>query len=217
MQSPRNLQDTMNKKLLGSLSAVIAIAALVTNAAVAQAETSPHWFGNGKLIGSETVAVAGRGGIELAGGRTAFCHAKDSEVITNPPGGGPGTDEVLTFRLSVCRNSEDPEEPPFCERGYPQVAALGLPWPGHLTVTSEPKPPDQVADVFEGVSLEIRCPRTGTVYGVFSGMLEPVVRENGLAFVGIEEHEQRLGGESLILRGGLRLKGPHGDRKITAG
>jgi hypothetical protein len=78
--------------------------------------------------------------------------------------------------------------------------------------------------MFEGVFLEIKCPRTGMSYGVFSGTLEPVVEENGLAFVGIEgheqqlrgEHEQRVGLEPLIVRGGLGLKGPHGDRRITA-
>jgi hypothetical protein len=110
----------MNKKLLGSLSTLLAIAALLTTATAAQGATGPHWFGDGKLIGSESVAVTGHGEITLFGSHTAFCHAKDSEVIANPPGGGPGTDEVLTLRVSACTSSETPRNRSSAKEATPK-------------------------------------------------------------------------------------------------
>jgi hypothetical protein len=200
----------MNRKLFAGLAPTLAIAALaLATLPSAAAAAPPHWFSEGKLVGSETVPVKTYGKLIFhltQFGGVVECKVKDSETITNPPTGGPGTDEMLAFRLMGCKSL--PGTPPICTTKI-EVIALGLPWHTHL---AEEPPAPGVRDVFEGVALEFRC-KKGMNYGVFSGRLNPKVGNSVLEFEG----EQLSGGFGTVTVTGIdKLHGPAGDKKITA-
>jgi hypothetical protein len=200
----------MNKKLLASLAPVLAIAASAATPVVAQAGPTPHWFSDGKLITNEIVHVKTAGTLTFnltQFGVMVTCKVKDSETITNPPTGGPGTDEMLTFKLSGCRGAVG--GPILCPTKI-EVIAHGLPWPTHLAV--EPPAPG-IRDVIEGIALEFRC-KKGTVFGTATGTLNPKVGNSVLEFEGGKALSGPFG--AVTVTGIDKLTGPPGDKTITA-
>ncbi len=197
----------MNKKLLASVVPVLAMAALATMPLAAQAGPTPHWFSEGKLIVGEAVPVktAGKLTFDLTQfGAMVTCKVKDTETITNPPTGAPGTDEMTSFKLSGCATPVG--TPSICTTKI-EVIALGLPWPTQLV--SEPP----IRDVIAGVALEFRC-KKGMSYGVFTGTLSPKVGKSVLEFEGGAMLSGGFG--TVTVTGKDTLKGPLGDKKITA-
>ncbi len=199
----------MAKRLLAGLTPMLLVAASMTFTAAAQAEPPVHWFSEGKLITGETVPVKTSGTLTFdmtQYGAMVTCKVKDSETITNPASGGPGTDEMLKFKLSGCTT---PVVAVSICPGKIEVLALGLPWHSHL---AELPPAPGIRDVLEGVALEIRC-KKGMSYGVFSGTLSPKVGLSVLEFEG-----GALSGVfgTVTVTGKDTLKGPAGDKTITA-
>lgn len=197
-----------NLRLLGaSLTAMLAVAALP---AAGRAETGPHWFSEGKLLPGETIPVRSGGviGLGLASERFPqegyYCGLKGSGTISNPPGGGPGTDETLALRFSGCTINRDPG---VCGESNLRAIPLGLPWRSHLAFAS----PGHVDDVFEGVALEVRCGKRPSL-GVFSGTLHSVLEMGRFSFTG----ELSDGSEHLSFSASVLLRGPRGHRRITA-
>jgi hypothetical protein len=210
----------MKKTLLGSVIALLAAAALGAVPAVAAAETGPHWFSQGRLLSGEPISVPGKGEITLSpriAGDLEFyeCGIRDNETISNPPGGGAGTDEMVALKISHCALGR---EQGFCGFAKLQVIPIGLPWHSQLAFGSS----NQVDDVFEGVALELRC-KTGRT-GVFSGMLSGVFEEGppnfgrGVSGLNFFSESNRLsdGSEPMYLEGEVKFKG-HGHNAITAG
>lgn len=205
----------MRRTVITLISFAATVAAALTFGITASAQAAPHWLAEGKLIGSQTVPVKGRGNLGFRVGiNEADCAVKESGTITNPPGGGAGIGEMLTFRTASCTNPADPHQPPMCPSGpksRPEILALGLPWPSHLAAAESPT---RIEDVLEGVQLEARC-KQGMSYGVFSGTLVAIVEPGELRFEG----RGGLPGASgtLFIEGAVPLRGPHGARKISAG
>jgi hypothetical protein len=195
-------------------ASVLALLAVGATPAASRAETGPHWFGEGKLLVGEPIHVKGKIttlfslNFRPSEPETDYeCFGRNSLNISNPPGGGPGIDEIVTFRLMSCTEVRNPGR---CESIINKVIPLGLPWRGHLAV----EPPKQVIDVFEGVTLELTCNKH-SFRGVFSGTLHPEF---------FEGRELAFGGEAEVLSGPLGqveifgeevLIGPHGHKKIT--
>jgi hypothetical protein len=196
------------------LALLLAVAALVTMPATGRAETSPHWFAEGKLVGSEAIPVKGTGG-EMIVGREAYgtnheygCLMRETETISNPPGGGPGVGETLAVHFGHC---EPVREPGICGSRKFELIPRGLPWHSHLARET----PNRVNDVFEGVALEIRCKKSSR--GVFSGTLHAYVENSNLFFEESERDALSNGSEHVdFFSLGPTLKGPHGLRKISA-
>lgn len=199
----------MNKKLLLSIASLLASAGFATMPMAAQAGSTPHWYSEGKLIVGEAVPVKTSGKLTFdltQFGATVTCKVKDTETITNPATGAPGTDEMTTFKLSGCATPKGAVS--ICKTTI-EVIALGLPWKTHLVV----EPPPTIRDVIEGVVLEFRC-KKGMSYGTFSGTLSPKVGNSVLEFEGGAALSGEFG--TVTVTGNDKLKGPLGDKKITA-
>jgi len=204
----------MNKKLAISLGPLLAIAALAAMPVAAQAGTIPHWYSEGKLITNETVHV------KTSGTLTFFltqydvkitCKVTDEETITNPPSGGPGTDDLISLKLSGCKPVKG--EANICSPGTTEV--IWLPPTTHTPysyLAVEP-PAKGVRDVLEFGAFEFKC-STGTALGVFTGSLNPKVGSSVLNFNGGTALSGPNG--TVTVTGKDKLIGPEGDRKITA-
>ncbi len=200
----------MAKRLLAGLTPMLLVAASMTFTATAQAEPVFHWFSDGKLITGATVPVKTSGTLTFdmtQFGAMVTCTVKDSETIANPASGGPGIDEMLTFKLTGCST---PVGGACICPGKIEVKALGLPWHSHL---AEAPPAPGIRDVLEGVAIEIRC-KKGMSYGIFAGNLSPKVGLSVLEFEGGAGLSGMFG--TVTVTGKDTLKGPAGDRTITA-
>jgi len=199
----------MAKRLLAGLTPMLLVAASMTIPAAAQAEPIVHWFSDGKLITGQPVTVKTSGSLTFdltQFGAMVTCKVKDIETISNPASGGPGVDEMLTFRLSGCSTPVGGTK--LCP-GKIEVIALGLPWHSHLAVLP---PAPGIRDVLEGVAIEIRC-KKGKSY-VFAGNLSPQVGFSVLEFEGGAGLSGEFG--TVTVTGKDMLKGPAGDKTITA-
>jgi hypothetical protein len=197
------------RRALLVIASVIALLAVGAMPATSRAETGPHWFSEGQLLSGEPFSVRGRGFIEFEPLSPAFyeCRIKDSEILSNPPGGGAGTDEIVAVKIQVC---SEPRERGFgfCGSLRLQVIPLGLPWHSHLAFGSS----NQVNDVFEGVALELRC-KKGADKGIFASTLSGRFEGPNLWLSGTLSN----GSEPMMGVQGLEgLKGPPGHKKITA-
>jgi hypothetical protein len=168
----------MNRKLLGSLAPLLAVAAFAVAPAVAQAE--PHWYKGKVLVGSVPVPVATEGTLTLnALGASIQCKVTDTEEIWNPVGGGAGQDLMTAFTLSGCKNKV---ASPGCPKGPLPVKAEGLPWLSRLFST--PPPGSVIRNEIVKVRLLVACANSaGTVGDEFEGSLTPEVG-NGLLIFG---------------------------------
>jgi len=190
-----------------------ATATLLVLAVPALAGPPNHWFSNGKLIGPETVHVKTTGTLTFdltQFGVTLECKVKDLDNISNPASGGPGTDEMTTFKLTGCK--EAPGQPLLCPApSVMEVRALALPWATHL---AEEPPAPGVRDLIEGISLEFRCSKKGKVFGVVTGTLNPKVGNSVFEYEGGKALMGPFG--AVTVTGTDILKGPMGDKVITA-
>ncbi len=194
---------TTKRHMCAALPAVAMLAAMAFSA---QAETIPHWLSEGKEIVGQPVSVKTSGTLAFdltQFGVTVTCKVKDTETITNPASGGPGTDEMTTFKLSHCT---EVGPAPLCTTVM-EVTALGLPWHSHLV--SEPP---VVRDVIEGIVLAFKC-KKGMSFGAFTGSLDPKVGSSVLEFEGGKALSGEFG--TVTVKGNDNLRGPKGDRKIT--
>jgi hypothetical protein len=200
----------MNRKRLASLAPALGIVACALMPIAAQAEPTPHWYSDGKLIVGQAVPVRTSGTLTFdvtQFGAIVTCKVKDEDTISNPASGGPGTDELLTFKLSGCKTP--PGGPSICSTKI-EIIAHNLPW--HTRLAVEPPAPG-VRDVIEGIQLEFRC-RKGMNYGIFAGTLNPRVGNSLLEFEGGQELKGVFG--TVTVTGIDTLKGPKGDTAITA-
>jgi hypothetical protein len=210
---------TMRWVFVCSFTALLAAAAVVAVPATARAETSPHWFANRKLVGSEGVPVRGKGLILVrrpfngSAYRALYeCRRiRDREMISNPPGGGPGIGETVAVQIRGCVAVETQvREPGICGSLKLEVIPQGLPW--HLRLARET--PNHVSIVFEGVAMEIRCKKSPR--GVFSGALHDFFTENSSLF---GEEGERItlanGSERQEFQISEGLTGPTGSKRIS--
>ncbi len=197
----------MYRKLFGS--AALAAVALCAMAAAAQATV---WLSDGLPIPAGTVvpvATSGKITLEVRAATGApvtaiKCKVKDQDNLQNGPRGG--TDEMTQFTLSGCKGKPSP-----CPAGTTtEVVALGLPW---STVLS-PGPP--VRDQIFGTMLQVRC-SNGVVIGLYEGTLQPEVGASVLIFgSGSGLLSEAKSGQIAEVLGSDKLKGPKGDKTITA-
>jgi hypothetical protein len=191
------------------ISVVLLLGAVVlgTTALSAHAEPIPRWLSEGQEIvgGQVPVKTSGTLAFDLTQfGVTVTCKVKDTETVLNPAGGGPGFDEMTSFKLSHCTELGPA---PLCATVM-EVTALGLPWHSHLV--SEPP---VVRDDIEGIELAFKC-KKGMSFGVFRGSLDPRVGSSVLEFEGSKALSGEFG--TVTVKGNDSLKGPKGDKKITA-
>jgi hypothetical protein len=183
---------------------LLAVVAVAAAPAIAQAE--PYWTSNGKVIPQgqvEPVSTTATLSFQVLG-TTMTCKLKDQETIENPVGGGPGVDQMTAFTLTGC--TPKPSGCPGTSKA--EVIALGLPWATELTSTSP------ITDEIKGMKLEFKC-SNGTVLGVYSGALTPVVGTSVLEF-STSSGQLLDGTKTATLSGNDALKGPMGDEKIGA-
>ncbi len=168
---------------------------------------SPRWYSDGQLIDEgQKVSVATRGSLTFqligqAGEPKTKCKVSGTETIENPPGGGPGVDEITAFALSGCKTSQT-----LCP-GKLLFTSLNLPWRTHLTAGSPTR------DVIEHIKLSGVCEVMREVLGL-EGTLTPTVGTSVLDFAtGAGE----LGGNygQAMVTGTDKLKGPKEDATIT--
>lgn len=202
----------MNKKLIATVVWLLALAAYAAIPLVAQAEPPPQWLSEGKPIGVQPVTVKTSGKLTFSitqFGVKVTCKVTDRDVITNPPTGAPGTDEMKTFKLSGCKAGK--KERNICAPGALEIVAVGLPWLTHLALI----PPNPgVRDVIENMALEFRCSKGGATLGTITATPFPKVGNSVLEFEGLGPFEGPFG--SVFVTGNDKLKGPKGDVKITA-
>jgi hypothetical protein len=200
----------MNRQLLAGLAGLLAIAAFAVMPVTAEAVITPHWYSEGKLVGGQPVHVKTAGTLTFdltQFGVPVTCKVKDTDVIVNPASGGPGTDEMIAFKLSGCKVPAGVAN--ICSTKV-EIIARALPWHTHL---AEEPPAPGIRDVIEGVQLEVRC-KKGKNYGIFMGTLNPKVGNSVLEFEGGAELKGTFGG--MAVTGTDKLTGPKGDKKITA-
>jgi hypothetical protein len=159
----------MSKKILMSLAPLLAVAAFAVAPAVAQAQ--PHWYSNGKKLGSTKVAVTTHStpaGLSFDSlGHHSVCTVSDTGHIWNPAGGGAGLGEINTFVLTPCVAT-----PPICPAGTTlELPATELPWKTHLTGPAS-------RDVIEGIEIGAQC--SGVLLDTWRGTLS-VAFHNGTA------------------------------------
>jgi hypothetical protein len=205
----------LRRGFLPALAAAL-LAPALTLAAPAQA--APHWYGGGKLIvGSASVISKDKIGslaFHFATGGSASCAVIARETVTNPPGGGAGTDEVTQLKTKMC--IEETAGP--CPREY-HFNPVGLPWRSQL---GEEPPKPGIRDVITGVGIEVTCSKEGAKggkggesLGTYSGTLNAKVGASVLEFEGAEG----LTGGSfgpLTVTGSHFLKGKGKAKAITA-
>ncbi len=198
------------RKLFGP--AVLVVVAFAALGVAAQAAGAAVWLSDGTPIPAgvvEPVATSGKITIEVRAPTGApitaiKCKVRDEDNIQNGPRGG--TDEMTQFTPSGCKGKPSP-----CPAGTTtEVTALGLPW---STVLS-PGPP--IHDQIFGSSLEVRC-SNGVVIGTYEGTLQPEVGASVLIFgAGSGLLTESKSGEIAEVLGSDKLKGPKGDKTITA-
>lgn len=181
-------------------------------AATAQAGPAPHWLSDGTTIVGNPVPVKTSGKLSFTFtqfGTTITCKVTDEELIQNPASGGPGIDEMTAFRLSMCKEQRGTTTRLCTPPTKIEVTALGLPWRSKLVAE-----PPIVRDEIEGLTLEFKCTKGGTNYGPYTGTLKPKVGNSVLEFEGAAG----LGGTfgTVLVSGSDKMKGPQGDKKITA-
>ncbi len=200
----------MITKFALALGAALSVGVLAAGSA--QAGPTPHWFSDGMLISGNPVPVKTSGKLEFdftQFGVTVTCKVADAETIQNPASGGPGTDELTAFRVSMCKESRGAPAPLCKAPTKMEVVALGLPWKSHL-VSEAPV----VRDVIEGVVLEFKCTKGGMNYGPYTGTLSPKVGNSVLEFEGGAGLSGTFG--TVLVKGKDKMTGPKGDKKITA-
>lgn len=201
----------MNRKLIATLASLLALAASAAIALVAQAAAPPQWLSDGKPIGVKHVTVKTSG--KLTFDLTQFgvkitCKVADKDIIANPAG-GPGTDEMKTFKLSGCKPGKG--ETNICAPATLEIIAVGLPWMTHLELV----PPNPgVRNLIEDMALEFRCSKGGAIFGTIAASPFPKVGNSVLEFEGLAPFEGPFG--SVYVTGNDNLKGPKGDVTITA-
>jgi hypothetical protein len=187
----------MLRKLIMSLTPVMAIAAFAVIPAVAQAAHWDHcvpgkgteefkdskcsvkspgggWIWQAIPNGKQhQEKVLTKGVLTLSASELLLkikCEVKDKGAIWNIA--GEGKDSIVEFANSNCVTNEG-----MCLT--PEIKAVqgSLPWPSHLIQG----PP--IRDVIEGIEVEIRC--SGALADIFEGTLEPEISEtNGTATFG---------------------------------
>jgi hypothetical protein len=165
----------MNRKLISSLVALVAVAAIVVTPAIAQA-TEPHWYFEGNpLVKPKTVKTKGALSFAIPGTTIEVrCLVKDVEVLENPTAGGAGVDLMTTFKLSSCGPNPCPVSSSGVQ-GALKVTAPNLPWATKLVEV----PP--IADEISGMELVFSCKKTGVLFTV-TGTLFPWVNPGFLEF-----------------------------------
>lgn len=195
----------MCKKLLGLAVLAASVFALTSTSALAM---SPQWYSDGTLITPGTfvsVATSGTLTLTLRSPSSGLvigvltCKVKDDEKIANGPNGG--IDEMLALTFTKCKAKPSP-----CPTGaVAEVIPVSLPWRSELVAG----PP--IRDRFEA-AIEVRC--SGKPLITTEGRLEPEVGNSVLVF---GPGSGTGGFASLIeIRGTDKLKGPKGDKTITA-
>jgi alpha-tubulin suppressor-like RCC1 family protein len=155
----------------GPLTGVTAVSAGSNHSlALGEFPSAVGWRQKGSELplGGPPVAVKTSGSLTLQteAGPVA-CKVKDVEEIWNPAHGN-GEDRITSFVLK-CKSK-------LCPKGQTTVVnALGLPWPSHLTATS------QVRDEIEKIDLEVRCSGSGLLDD-YKGTLAPEVGNSVLTF-----------------------------------
>jgi hypothetical protein len=197
----------MSRKRLVGLALLLATPLLATGALTAQAGPTPHWYSDGKLISAtEPVKTNGKLTFDLTQfGAKLECVLTDSETITNPPTGAPGTDSMGQFNLTGCNITSGAVG--VCSAPI-KVLPLGLPWTTYLAVMP---PAVGTRDVIE-LTLEFRC--GAHVLGNAKGSLNPKVGASVLLFQGGRALPSGFGAVRVI--GADYLTGPAGDLTITA-
>ncbi len=191
------------------LSGVTAIAA-GAHEDLALAPAEPHWYSDGKLIGSTPEAVQTKGTLTLhvmSGATSVTCKVKDSETVENPVGGGAGTDTMSAFTFSGCKAT-----PKLCGKGEKPEVHANPPWSSKLVAG----PP--VRDEIAGIELKLVCRQAAAehVLDVLTGSLTPEVGNSALEFgAGSGELSESVGGVKATVTGTDKLKGPKKDREIT--
>ena len=152
----------MPRKLLTSLAAMLAVAALIVMPTVAQA--APHYYKNGVLIPQgEKVPVLEWGKFTLSHqpglGDVPTCESSAGGYVENPVGGGAGVGRTSRFASWNCIDLECPEgqvevaggkyEKEF-EISYPPQS---FPWPSVLTEAE----PGVVRTNSSGLVLKMAC------------------------------------------------------------
>jgi len=197
----------MKRKILAGIVSSAAVVAFAVVPVASQAAGTPHWYSDGKLIVNEKVSVRTSGVISFHVPQFSdviTCKVKDTETIENPAAGGPGLDEMTSFRLSGCKAGAGETTP--CTTKM-EIIALGLPWKTHLEESLG------IRDWIEGIELEFRC-KKGAVLGTITGPLNPKVGASVLEFEGGKTLVGPFG--PVTVTGVDKLIGPAGDKKITA-
>jgi len=148
----------VSKKLLISVSALLATAAFVVMPAAALAET-PHYTVNGPNTGAEPVTTTAWGTITLKGtkggvpGSFITCHNVAAGTAANPGGGAPATDKIPGSGLTQVFATFDCESEGICPPGTtPGVLAEELPWTNTLEISG-----GIVRQATTGVKVFITC------------------------------------------------------------
>jgi hypothetical protein len=199
----------MKSMRLTALIPLLVLATFVASTLPANAEPVPRWLSDGKEIGQGLVTVKTSGTLTFdltQLGVDVTCKVTDVEKISNPASGGPGLDEMTTFKLTGCKETGPA---PLCATAM-EVTAHGLPWHSHLAI--EPPAPG-IRDVIEGIELSFKC-KKGKSFGTFKGSLDPKVGNSVLEFEGGKGLSGEFG--TVTVTGKDKLKGPKGDTVITA-
>jgi hypothetical protein len=192
----------MSNKLLGvGLVAAIAFAVMSTSALAATV-----WESDGKVLptGGPFVSVATSGTLTLSGKVIGVlkCKVKDDEKIENAASGG-GIDEILSIAFTKCK-----EKPSPCPKGIAaEVIPVGLPWQSELV--AGPSIRDRFA-----AAMQVRC--KGEPIITTEGQLQPEVGNSVLDFGPGSGTGGFASGGPIEIMGTDKMKGPKGDKTITA-
>ena len=178
----------------------------------------PHWHSNCcEIKAGEVVPVTTTGHLTFSTDEVGTqCKLNDRETITNPVGGGAGTDEITAFELSDCLPIGI-ATPCVLEGGVVEINPVpgSLPW---KTVLREHLP--FVVDEIQGVALNVECNSGGvkTVVEPLTGTLSPEM-PSGESLLEFTTTTGTLAGSpfgTTVVTGEDKLEGPPGDRTITS-
>jgi hypothetical protein len=186
----------------------LALALILAAASTASAHAAPQWLSNGKPTPvGVVVPVATKGKlsmtlIETRTGRASSirCRLTDEEKIHNAPSGG--TDEFTSFAFSKCTFKPSP-----CPAGATAGLTPQLPWRSDLVAGSP------IKDAFQAL---VRLSCGGKSLISLEGVLEPQVGMSTLTFSAAGGSLAGPPDYVMQISGIDKLKGPKGDRTITA-
>jgi len=163
------------RKLMMFIAVVSALGVMAISASAAMAV--PHWYVNGAKLKegtSLTVKTSSKSLVleDVKAGAKLTCEVDDEGTITNPTGGGAGTDKITSFVNTNCVSAACPAPAVLT---VPSTASTTNPWPSVLSASGTTN-----LDTISNIGVSVVC--NGSTLLSYTGSLHPTITGNAAVF-----------------------------------